>query len=201
MRPVMLAALCANAYAASPLGRAIDAPGEIRAVVGATMPTVTVRGTVPADWQNWLEDAAVAAETCRAHPQLGPCAAGALDAAERLLPLLRPSIASGCILTGHSLGGQIAADLAGLLVSIGVVPAQLMLFDPPKSGGAKLKALLSAIPSVRVWRFRGSPVTDWPLCLDEPVARLEDAGDWTLLPIEAHSIDRAMRWFIEHDPD
>ena len=53
--------------------------------------------------------------------------------------------------------------------------------------------------AVRQYKFRGSVVTEWPLCLDIHVRPpLINIGDWTLSPLRAHSIERAALWLDTH---
>jgi hypothetical protein len=154
----------------------------------------SVRGTVPDNAANWLRDFRVIGEVSRTHPDLGDCASGALDAAEGLLPL----IGTPRILTGHSLGGQVAVLLAGLLVVLKTPPDTLVTWDAPKAGGQLLAAQLVGV-ATRQYRFRGSVVTDYPLFLDEHVRDpLFDICDWTADFIEAHSIERALAWMHMH---
>jgi hypothetical protein len=154
-----------------------------------------VRGTVPDNWENWLRDFHVAGELARDHPTLGPCPAGALDAAEALVGLLPAEIDT---LTGHSLGGQVAALIAGLLAVGGRMP-RLVTFDAPKAGGEALGTLL-AQAEIRQYRFRGSAVTHWPLFLDRHIRPLIDTGAWTPWPVEAHSISRYVGWLALQPP-
>ena len=149
-----------------------------------------VRGTVPDSMPNWLRDFWVSGEASHTHPALGTCPAGALQAAEGLLPL----IGTPKVLTGHSLGGQVAVLLAGLLAAVGTPAITLVTWDAPKAGGPALAELL-AKTRTRQYRFRGSVVTDYPLFLDQHVRDpLFDICDWTANFIEAHSIGRALAW-------
>lgn len=185
------AALCVNSYLAQPAGVVIGATGNMRLVYGDG--DATVRGTEPESLANWREDLDVRLGNLADHPVLGPCPDGALRAAAALYDLLP---AAPRRLYGHSLGGQVAAEIAGPLVAAGHVPDSLVLIDPPKPGGPALRALLDRIPDVRVVRLAGSVVSEWPfegalLHAREPLIL---AGEWTLDPVEAHSIARAAAW-------
>ena len=77
----------------------------------------------------------------------------------------------------------------------------MVTWDAPKAGGLELAAALSGV-DVRQYRFRGSVVSDWPFCLDRHVRMpLIQMGDWTIDPIEAHSIDRACGWLAARVED
>jgi len=184
-----LCRLAADAYAEKPAGRAIDWR-DMRAVVNGNI--AAVRGTDPDSLYNWERDFSVWQEHVTQHPQLGRCAAGALEAAEALAPLIPPEVDT---LTGHSLGGQVAVILAALLLP---QVKLLVTFDAPKAGGFGLAATLDPV-AVRQYKFRGSVVTEWPLCLDIHVRPpLINIGDWTLSPLRAHSIERAALWLDTH---
>lgn len=190
-----LATLCAASYDPTPPGNVIDRPGGLRAVFSPTGDVLTIRGTDC--WENVIEDVNIVDAYCRAHPQLGECCAGALDAAEALFPLVRKLVRPGVIVTGHSLGGQIASPLAALLMLDAVHVGGLVAFDPPKPGGARLRDVVGSL-APRVYRFRCSPVTEWPLMRFEHVAPEQEIGDWTWSPLRAHSISRAARWLVVH---
>ena len=146
---------------------------------------VAVRGT--RSYANAKRDMEISPALCRSHPDIGLCVSGALDAALGLLPQIPDGVDT---VTGHSLGGQVAVILAAML---GDRARLLVTWDAPKAGGLELAAALSGL-DVRQYRFRGSVVGDWPFCLDRHVRPLIPMGDWTLDPIEAHSIDRACGW-------
>ena len=151
--------------------------------------TVAVRGT--RSYANAKRDLDILPEACAQHPELGLCVAGALDAALGLFPQIPDGVDT---VTGHSLGGQVAVILAALL---GPRCKLLVTWDAPKAGGIRLAAATRGF-DVLQYRFRGSVVTTWPLCLDLHVRTPIDIGDWTLDPIEAHSIDRACGWIAAH---
>jgi hypothetical protein len=188
-----LARLAAAAYDPAPAGTILDWR-DCRVVLTGNV--ASVRGTVPDNWENWLRDFRVAGEVARDHTGLGSCPAGALDAAEALARALPATIDT---LTGHSLGGQIAVLIAGLLAASGRV-VRLVSWDAPKAGGNALAALLGSA-EVRQYRFRGSYVTDWPAFLDRHVREpLIETGAWTPWPIEAHSISRYVGWLALQPP-
>lgn len=189
MQDLALIAAAADAYAAAPAGMVIEAPGDLRAVVNGDV--AAIRGTEIDSLANWAEDVLVDQHVPRHHPQLGDCPEGPLLAALRLFRLLPAGLRT---LTGHSLGGQLAVLLAGLLAAEERPPALVVTWDAPKAGGPDLAALLVKIP-VRQYRFRGSVVTDWPLFAYQHVREpLIPVGVWTTDLVAAHSIERARAW-------
>lgn len=190
-----LCALAERAYAVPPAaGSTVVDWRDCRVVI--TGEVAAVRGTVPDSMPNWLRDFRVGGEVSHTHPVLGTCPAGALSAAEGLLPL----IGMPRILTGHSLGGQVAVLLAGLLMSVNTPPDMLVTFDAPKAGGSTLAGLLFTV-TARQYRFRGSVVTDYPVFLGQHVREpLIDICDWIPDFIEAHSINRALAWMRANEP-
>lgn len=196
MRDADLCALAAASYDPTPAGTIIDWR-DMRAVItdlnGALV--ITVRGTEPDSIANWERDASIWDERCTTHPRLGLCQAGALEAAEGLLPLLLPHIAGRrLILQGHSLGGQVAIILAAMLTDMGIPVELLVTWDSPKAGGLDLMATLSPV-EIRQYVFSGSAVTLYPPVLDLHVrVPLIPIGEWTIDLIAAHSIVRADEW-------
>ena len=186
---------CADAYASHPDGLAIDAIGALRLVWRDG--EATIRGTEPDRWANWREDLDIREVTLAGHAVLGPCPDGALRAALALHNLL-PAMPR--VVMGHSLGGQVAAILAGLCIADGHAPDTVIAIDPPRPGTETLRTLLAPVPDVRVVRLAGSVVTDWPV-FDRGLVHARDplipAGNWTPDPIEAHSITRAAAWFAQ----
>lgn len=199
IRPTLAdaASRCVDSYLPTPDGLPIDAAGDLRLVWRPG--EATVRGTDPESVANWHEDLDVRLRTLVDHADLGPCPEGALHAALALYGLLP---AAPRRLFGHSLGGQVAALIAALLTAAGHVPDSVILVDPPKSGGEKLRALLDHIPDMRVVRLAGSYVTDWPIFESSLLHAREPlipVGDWTPNPVEAHSITRAAAWIAARD--
>lgn len=187
-----LCALAAASYDQNPTGLIVDWR-DVRAV--ATGSVLAIRGTEPDNIPNWLRDFAVWGHLAAQHPRLGVCSEGALAAALGLLG--HPYLDQVTTITGHSLGGQIAACLAGLLVSQGR-SVELVTWDAPKPGDSQLASLLAGSP-VRQYRFRGSKVTDWPVLRYQHVREpLIDIGDWVPNVITAHSITRALAWVQAH---
>lgn len=188
-----LCRLAAASYNVPPTGLVLDWR-DCRMVVNGRR--VSVRGTVPDNWQNWLRDFQVDGEVARDHPDLGTCPAGALDAAEALFKLLPEDVNE---FNGHSLGGQVAVLLAGLAAASGRPPVLLVTWDAPKAGGEALSKLLEEW-AVRQYRFRGSFVVDWPLFLDRHTREpLIAAGEWTPDFVQAHSIARAVAWLEQKE--
>lgn len=175
------------------------APGVTRIAFGGVSADITgnvlaIRGT--ASYANLVRDMEVNSATCREHPALGLCAAGALDAAEGLFPLVPDGVDT---ITGHSLGGQVAIVLAGLLVASGRTVRLLVTWSAPKAGGMGLVATLDPV-EVRQYRPRGDVVPDWPFALDLHVRPpLIDICDWSINPLTAHSIDRACGWMAARE--
>lgn len=156
---------------------------------------VAVKGTNPESIANLARDADVMDEACRDHPCLGQLFAGGCDAAEGLLPLIFAVAGDRrLILLGHSLGGQIAVDIAGEIADAAPARvAEVWGFDPPKSGGPELVAVLSSRP-VEIDRFAGSIVNRWPFDRGIHVRPPVLIGDWTADWLTAHSIQRAAAW-------
>lgn len=156
---------------------------------------VAVKGTDPEKLANLARDADIKDETCREHPRLGPLFEGAFDAAEGLLPLIMGIIGDRRLVTiGHSLGGEIAVDIAGELEDAqpGRI-ASIWGYDPPKSGDAPLVSVLAPVPA-EICRFTGSVVSRWPFERGMHIRAPVLIGDWTADWLEAHSIDRAAAW-------
>jgi hypothetical protein len=153
-----------------------------------------IRGT--SNLGNWLRDFRFEPELCRTHVDIGTCPAGPLDAAMALAEMLPPEVDT---ITGHSLGGQIAVQLAGIVHAVRKNIKLLVTWDAPKAGGPALTRILADV-TVRQYKFRGSVVTDWPLFLDQHVRDpLIEMEPWTMDPVEAHSILRACDWWKQHD--
>lgn len=187
MTDLSFARLAAASYDAAPAGQVIDWR-DCRAVV--TGSRATIRGTVPTSWENWIRDLWIVPAECATHPTIGDCPAGPLDAAVAFSVLLPPEVDE---IGGHSLGGQVATQIAGIWAASGRPVRTLVTWDAPKAGGDKLIAALSAV-AVREYRFLGSIVTDWPVFLDRHVRPQIAMGAWTPDPVEAHSIARAVAW-------
>lgn len=194
------AVAAAGAYQVPPPGVLVIDCGDVRAIVTGNL--LAVRGTRPTEWNDWRRDMEVGPERSKLHPILGVCDTGALDAAQAIFDALPPEVRARPLgLAGHSLGGQIITPLAGLLALGGVPPMALVPFDPPKAASPELVALLAtAKVPVRVYRFRGSIVTHWPVDLYlHPGPRI-DIEDWIPDIVEAHSIDRAAAWMLAQPP-
>ena len=145
---------------------------------------VAIRGTT--SYSTLMRDMTIQGEVCVTHPKLGECQLGALGAAVGLLPFIPATVDT---FTGHSEGGTIAVILAALHGAKTIVT-----WDAPKAGGNALAAYLAAV-EIRQYRFNGSLVSSWPFGLDHHVREpLVEIGDFTLDPIRAHSIDRAVAW-------
>lgn len=158
---------------------------------------IFVKGTDPQNFENLARDADVADETSTAHPRLGPLFAGAYDAALGLLPqILQITGDRRLIPGGHSLGGQIATDITGLVndEQPGRVP-EMWGFDPPKAGWQELETALVPV-RCNIFRFAGSIVSRWPFERGVHVRAPVVIGDWTLNLLQAHSIARAAAWVM-----
>lgn len=99
------------------------------------------------------------------HPTVGFCPAGPLKGALGLVLLLLRDLADDLkagrvILDGHSLGGQVAFLVGGILVAIGRVPAAIAAFDPPRSGLWKLRRLIGQVPYAFYTRH-GVDIVPW----------------------------------------
>lgn len=157
---------------------------------------IAVQGTNPEKLANLARDMDVRVEPCRMHPAFGLMFAGALDAAEGLLPLILGLCGARRVFPlGHSLGGQIAVDLAVLLLER---LAGFWGFDPPKSGEEPLVAALAPFFGA-IDRFAGSIVSRWPFDQGVHVRPPVMIGDWTPLWLQAHEIVRAAQWVATHE--
>lgn len=196
MQDADLCALAAASYDPTPAGTIIDWR-DMRAVItdldGALV--ITVRGTEPDSLANWERDASIWDERCTTHPRLGLCQAGALEAAEGVLPLLLPHITGRrVVVQGHSEGGTVAILIVAVLTDMGIPVELLVTWDSPKAGGLDLVALLSPV-EIRQYVFSGSAVSLYPPMLDLHVRPpLIEIGEWTIDLIAAHSIERADEW-------
>lgn len=155
---------------------------------------VSVRGTDPRNFSNVARDMDVEGEPVRDHPEAGPMFAGALDAAEGLLPQILTLIGDRPICgAAHSLGGQILVDLGLLLHLMGRPILDLWGEDPPKSGGPQMVKIMAPV-DVHIDRFAGSIVNRWPFERGVHARTPTQIGDWTPSWLEAHGIERMVAW-------
>lgn len=189
-----LAILSGGAYCASPDGVVIDY-GDIRAVVTEMdgFVVIAVRGTIPDSLQNWIRN--IDALPSFEHPQLGVCHSGFMGAADGLMPLLAPHIAGrNVMVTGHSLGGAIAIDLAALLKIAGNPPVAVVAFEPPRVGMEKMALFLATVDGV-IYRFGDDPVPEVPMWpYRHPWQPIVAIGHSLPDPISCHDISGVIAW-------
>jgi hypothetical protein len=131
---------------------------------------VAFRGSVTV--LDWLRDFFFAPVAVRAHPQLGRCHAGFLDGAESSADAVADAVRAGpFVLTGHSLGGALAAGVAGLLICAGLAPEAVVTFGAPRFGMARFAALLKPY-AVRQYVRGNDPV---------PTVPFDVPPDWAFL--------------------
>jgi len=136
---------------------------------GATS-IVAFRGSVTV--KDWLRDLFFAPIAVRTHPQLGRCHAGFLDSAESIADAVAGAVRGRpFVLTGHSLGGAVAAGLASLLICAGLPPDAVVTFGAPRFGMARFAALLEPYP-VRQYVRGNDPV---------PTVPFDVPPDWAFL--------------------
>lgn len=161
---------------------------------------LAIEGTDPSNILNLIRDGNVCNLPMVGHPALGPMVRGAAEAAEGFFALLAAIIGQARLawITGHSLGGQVAVSLAALMALAGRPPLRLVVFDPPKSGGPQMAAILDGVPGIE-YTFNGSIVSHWPFFECQPFRQPPVMiGDYTSNPLEAHSISRALAWMQAH---
>lgn len=125
----------------------------------------------------------------RQHPVIGAVGEGPSVRADALWTMLRARVPEVWYLTGHSLGGAVAMDVALLAMAENRAPAFMMTFAAPLCLGIVASGRLGATPGIDFAR-RGDPVPylpewDW-MMRPRPLTML---GDWVFLPeLEYHSM-------------
>lgn len=146
---------CALSYARPNL----TLPGDVAAYVERNGKRLVVapRGTTK-DPRDWLRDVFacplwIELLGCYVHPGAYFAAAAIWHALRRsgAVPMPAALAELEVHLFGHSLGGMIAAPLAGLFIVHGLTPRQLVTYDPGHSGFAGLARLLEPIEDRRVY--------------------------------------------------
>lgn len=94
-------------------------------------------------------------------------------------------------LTGHSLGGSTANNIAAVCEKIGINVANLTTFGAPPSGYGGFNKLISHIPGKRYAR-EGDQVTTWPTLVG-----LSHARNATLLPGDPGPVDHLMQGYLD----
>jgi hypothetical protein len=153
---------------------------------------VAFRGSETAE--DWVRDFLAWPVDDRAHPQLGLCHAGFLDAALSVVAAVR-DVTKGLpwYVTGHSLGGAIAQGVGALLICARVPPEAVVTFGAPRFGMEKFANVLQSVP-VRLYR-RGNdvvPTVPWDvpplLCFLDAHAPLIVIGQAQRNPFACHAI-------------
>jgi hypothetical protein len=126
------------------------------------------------------------------HPTLGFVHAGFHMAAMAVFP--RMALAAQGIeyaITGHSLGGELALHLGGMMIDDGHPPVKIGAFAPPRGGGAQFVKVVTSVPFC-AYHFGNDPVPDVPLMLPgfpyEQVP-LTMIGRPMFNPFKAHHVD------------
>jgi len=121
-------------------------------------------------------------------PLLGFCHSGFLKGARGVWPMIREvAMRPGLpvVVTGHSLGGALAAITAGFMVVEGKQPAGLVTFGAPRPGFRRLATILDGVPTWRV--VNGAdfcPSHPWPIwgyVHPGPELRLTNDGPGSIL--------------------
>lgn len=171
-----LAALAEAAYADAPTWRAGDVHACLTELPDG--PVIAFRGTEPDNLADVLRDL----DALRVwRPALGWLDQGFIDGAEAVWPALREALAArAVVLTGHSLGGALALDTAGLMAAAGMAPTRVVTFGAPRVGGAVIRSVLGMWP-VTEYVEAGDEVPDLPPWFEHvaraPVRIGDGAGD------------------------
>jgi len=166
---------CAATYTVAPT-LPVPVTGTDCCITAAPDGTVIVafRGSVTAE--DWARDFICAPVEDRAHPQLGPCHAGFLDAAESIVGEVAAAIGDKRFeVSGHSLGGAVALGVGALLVLVKKLPLAIVTFGAPRFGMQPFVDALHAVP-VRQYRRGNDPVPTVPFDVP-PVLEFLDARD------------------------
>lgn len=136
--------------------------GDVKAILrwaAPKEPVVAFKGTSdPSDWLRDLDSVPMI------HPKLGTCHRGFLTGSLEALEDIQGAT-KGCpvVLTGHSLGGALAALTGALLGSLGSPVSQVVTFGCPKVG---FQGVRMALTGVRCARYvHGDdivPTLPWP---------------------------------------
>lgn len=118
---------------------------------------ISLRGT--ANVVGWIRDLRIIPKS---HPLLGWCHRGFLTGGVELWQHLEPPEDGPVILTGHSLGGALAAIVGALRIASGQRVDHLVTFGAPRPGYEDLRRHFLAV-QVRQYMRGRDPVTDVPL--------------------------------------
>lgn len=124
-------------------------------------PVVAFKGTSPSSLPDWLRDLDSVPQI---HPRLGMCHRGFLTGALAALEAIQAA-SKGCpvVLTGHSLGGALAALTGALLGAVGNPVASVVTFGCPRVGFQGVRMALTGIRCARY--VHGDdivPTVPWP---------------------------------------
>ena len=189
--PYVLAQFCARSYQ-EVHWTAGDVAARLDVVDG--VPYITARGTIPDDLLNWIRDFDALLVT---DEYLGSVHQGFRDGADALFDAIAKSdigsvrgvhVFEQCPgFVGHSLGGAMAIDLGGWLLTSGRKITSITTFNAPRAGGSVLKSIVG--PHVDQWRHAGDVVSVLP---DLPGVYQDMSLPVTLgrelLPLAAHAI-------------
>nr|WP_294550046.1 hypothetical protein [uncultured Rhodopila sp.] len=193
------ARLSEESYAVPPPPGIVIEVGSIRAVLtenpGGWI-DLTYRGTRPPHPRDWAIDFSAWLAKSAAHPQLGRCHAGIMDAVLPTIPLILPHVRGRRVRpNGHSLGGG-AAIIGGavlLLEGVELHPNPTSQEAPRVAEGPCRKLFADA--GIAWWqvRYGDDPVTEVPPWLGH-MAELIPIGAPMTDPFDCHAIGGIAAW-------
>jgi fermentation-respiration switch protein FrsA (DUF1100 family) len=138
--------------------------GDVQAILrwaAPKEPVVAFKGTSPTSLADWLRDLDAVPQI---HPKLGMCHRGFLAGALQALEAIQAAT-KGCpvVLTGHSLGGALAALTGALMGAVGNPVAGVVTFGCPRVGFQGVRMALTGIRCARY--VHGDdivPTVPWP---------------------------------------
>lgn len=146
MTDLDLCALSQEAYTTPPSWQS----GDVKAILrwaAPKEPVVAFKGTTPDCLADWLRDLDAIPMTDH---RLGVCHRGFLTGAQQALEWVQTAT-HGCpvVLTGHSLGGALAALTGALMGSLGEPVSQVVTFGCPRVGFQGVRMALTGVRCAR----------------------------------------------------